>query len=46
MIESVLTSIVLPLPGGPNNKRPLIGALRPVNSLRIEKNVKKTLLNQ
>ena len=32
LTQSLLTSMVFPFPGGPNNKRPLAGDLRPVNS--------------
>jgi hypothetical protein len=31
--DTALASIVLPFPGGPNNKRPFIGARKPVNRL-------------
>jgi len=31
--ETALASIVLPFPGGPNNKRPFIGARKPVKRL-------------
>ena len=31
-VHEKLTNIVFPFPGGPNNKRPRAGALRPVKS--------------
>ena len=33
---TALASMVLPLPGGPNNNRPLVGVLRPVNSSGLQ----------
>lgn len=33
----VLTSIVFPLPGGPNNSNPRAGALSPVNNWKYDR---------
>lgn len=42
----LLTNIVFPFPGGPNNKRPLAGALNPVNNCKIRKLSKYKLVLQ
>ena len=41
-------SIVFPLPGGPNSRRPRVGVLRPVNSsgLEIDNDVKCEINNE
>ena len=38
-LATALASIVLPLPGGPNNNKPLMGERRPVNSFMNKKNI-------